>query len=129
MAEAAMNKQPEDTTPAQRAGQQAGGNDPQAEYGDDGSAGGWPPSGAHNGPAGEEEILAAIFDRLAEAASAHDGEPTGDTSGDELGSAPSGEVPAAGDRLPINSWHRLTGRPQIPAWPARLQGHHGRSSP
>jgi len=49
------------------------------------SAGGrWPPSGWHDRPGQEEEILAALFDRLAEAAAAHDGDAAGDVFG-ELG--------------------------------------------
>jgi hypothetical protein len=82
MTETAVTKQPEDTTHTQRAGQRAEDNGPQAEHRSDGTAGTWSPSGAHDGasreaddgPAGEEEGLATMFDRLAEAAAAHDGE-------------------------------------------------------
>jgi hypothetical protein len=67
-------KQPEDTTHTQRAGQRPEGNDPQTQYRNDRMAGTWSPSGLHDGLAGEEQILGAIFDRLAEAAAAHDDE-------------------------------------------------------
>jgi hypothetical protein len=42
------------------------------------AAGRWPPSGWHDRPDQDEEILAALFGRLAEAAAAHDGEAAGD---------------------------------------------------
>ena len=68
-------KQPENTTHTQRAGQRPEGSGGlQPEYRKDRIAGTWPPGGAHDGLTEEEEILAAFFDRLAEAAAARDHE-------------------------------------------------------
>jgi len=52
------------------------------EHRDDGTARGWSPSGPRDDPARESQSLATMFDRLAEAAAAHDGEAAGGMFGE-----------------------------------------------
>jgi hypothetical protein len=77
----AAAKWPEDPTGKRPAGQRAGRSNSRKEHRNDGSAGTWSPSRAP-GPAKEKDSLATMFDRLAEAAAAHDGEATGGIFGE-----------------------------------------------
>jgi hypothetical protein len=70
----AGKKQPGKTRPMRHAGQPFEGNDIGEQRGSGGVAGAWVPSCARASPAREKVGLAAMFDRLAEAAAAHDGE-------------------------------------------------------
>jgi hypothetical protein len=84
MADRAVKNQPGDTARRRRAGQQADGNDPQ-KCRSGGSARTWSPSRPQDGPARAKERLATMFDKLAEAAAAHDDEAAGGiTWGHEL---------------------------------------------
>lgn len=77
MADMTMNDQRSDAAGAPRGGPRAEGSHPRLEDRDDGTAGKWSPSAAHDNPAKKSESLATTFDRLAKAAAAHDGEATG----------------------------------------------------
>ena len=65
---------PEHITETPRAGQRAGNGQPHKERWPQGSAAGWVPSWARRSPPKEKASLATLFDRLAKAAAAHDGE-------------------------------------------------------
>jgi len=82
MADTGMKNQRRDATGAQRGGRRAEGSHPRMEDRDDGTARGWSPSAPHDDPAREKESLATMFDRLAEAAAAHDGEAAGGIFGE-----------------------------------------------
>ena len=78
MTDGAGRMRPGDITETPRAGQRAGNGQPHKERWPQGSAAGWVPSRARRGPPKEKASLSTLFDRLAKAACAHDGEvPTG----------------------------------------------------
>jgi hypothetical protein len=77
MADTTMKNQRRDAAGAQRGGPRVEGSHPRLEDRDDGTAGKWSPSAPHDNPAKESESLASMFDRLAKAAAAHDGEAAG----------------------------------------------------
>ena len=81
MADTTMENQRRDAAGAQRGGRRGVGSHPRPEDRDGGTAGGWSPSAPHDDPA-KKESLAIMFDRLAEAAAAHDGETTGGMFGE-----------------------------------------------
>lgn len=76
MADTSMKNQRRDAAGAQHDAPQAEDGHPRLENRDDGTAGKWSPSAPHDNPAKEPESLATMFDRLAKAAAAHDGETT-----------------------------------------------------
>jgi hypothetical protein len=76
MADTAMKNQRTDAAGAQLGGRQTEASHPRREDQDGGTAGKWTPSAPRDDLAREPKSLAAMFDRLAEAAAAHDGEAT-----------------------------------------------------
>jgi hypothetical protein len=98
MADTGMKDQRRDATGAQRGGRRAEGSPPRMADRDDGTARGWSPSAPRDDPARESQSLATMFDRLAEAAAAHDGKAAGGMFGEiELAAAAAGGAP--GQRL------------------------------
>jgi hypothetical protein len=88
MADTGMEDQRWDATGAQRGGRWAEGSPSWMEDRDDGAAGGWSPSAPRDEPTRGKGSLAAMFDRLAEAAASHDGEAAGEMFGEiELAAA------------------------------------------
>jgi hypothetical protein len=77
MADTGMKDQRRDAAGAQRGGRRAEGSHLRREDRDGGTARGWLPSAPRDDPARGKESLATMFDRLAEAAAAHDGEAAG----------------------------------------------------
>lgn len=73
VADTAMKNQRREAADAQSGGRQAEGSHPRMDDRDGGTARGWSPSAPRDDPP-RKESLAAMFDRLAEAAAAHDGE-------------------------------------------------------
>ena len=83
MADTSRKNQRRDAAGTQRGGRRAEGSYPRGEdRDDDGTAGKWSPSGPRDDLARESESLATMFDRLAEAAAAHDDEATGGMFGE-----------------------------------------------
>ena len=82
MADTTMQNQLGDAAGVQRGGRRAEDSHPRSEDRDGGTAAKWSPSAPHDNPAKEPESLATMFDRLAEAAAAHDGEATGGMFGE-----------------------------------------------
>ena len=82
MADTTMKNQQGDAAGAQCGGRRAEGSHPRLEDRDGGTARGWSPSARRDDPARESESLATMFDRLAEAAAAHDGEAAGGMFGE-----------------------------------------------
>ena len=74
MTDGAVNTRSEDTTHPPRGGQRAGNGQSHKEHRHQGSAGTWTPSRARHSLPRERPSLATMFDRLAKAAAAHDGE-------------------------------------------------------
>jgi hypothetical protein len=66
---------------AARAGQWARNGQPYKEHRHQGSAGTWTPSRARHSPPPEKASLATLFDRLAKAAAAHDGDAAAEIFG------------------------------------------------
>jgi hypothetical protein len=81
MADTTIKNQQRDVAGAHRGGRRAVNSHLRLEDRDGGSAGKWSPSAPHDDPA-RKESLATMFDRLAEAAAAHDGEMTGGMFGE-----------------------------------------------
>jgi hypothetical protein len=76
MADKAVKNQPGDTAHRRPAGQQADGNEPQ-KCRSGGSVRTWSPSRPQDAPERAKESPATMFDKLAAAAAAHDGEAAG----------------------------------------------------
>lgn len=78
MTDRAVEIRPQGTTHNPPAGQRAGNGQSHKERIVQGSAAAWVPSRARPGSPAKKASLAAVFDQLAKAAAAHDGEvPTG----------------------------------------------------
>jgi hypothetical protein len=73
---------PGDTSHTLRAGQRAGNGQPHKKHRPQGSAGTWTPSRARHSPPREKVSLVTLFDRLAEAAAAHDGDAAAEIFGE-----------------------------------------------
>jgi hypothetical protein len=82
MTDRAVKMRSANTTHTPRAGQRAGNGQAHKEHRHQGSARTWTPSRACNGTPTELESLAAMFDRLAKAAAAHDGDAAAGTFGE-----------------------------------------------
>jgi hypothetical protein len=82
MADTPMKNQRSDAAGAQHGAPRVEGSYLRLEDRGDGTAGKWSPSAPHDNPAKEPESLATMFDRLAQAAAAHDGEATGGMFGE-----------------------------------------------
>lgn len=74
MTDGAVNIRPGDTTHGPRTGQRAGNGQKHKEHQRQETEGPWTPSRARHGSPKEKPSMAAMFDRLAKAAAAHDGE-------------------------------------------------------
>lgn len=74
MTDRAVRIRPEDTTHAPCARQRAGNGQPHKEHRRQEAEGTWTPGRARHGPPKEKASIATMFDRLAKAAAAHDGE-------------------------------------------------------
>jgi hypothetical protein len=74
MTDGAVRMRPRDATHASRDSQRTGNRQRHKEHRHQEPEGTWTPGRARHGPPREEASLATMFDRLAEAAAAHDGE-------------------------------------------------------
>ncbi len=81
-AEMAGKKQSGATSHMRHTGQRIKGNDIGEKHRSGGAAGTWAPSCARDSAAREKVSLAAMFDRLAKAAAAHDGDTAAGTFGE-----------------------------------------------
>jgi hypothetical protein len=82
MTDGAGRMRPGDTIDRPRAGQRAGNGQPHKECWPQGLAGEWVPSRARRSPSREKVSLPTLFDRLAKAAAAHDGEASTEIFGE-----------------------------------------------
>jgi hypothetical protein len=71
-----------DTSHTPRAGQRAGNGQLHKDYRPQDSAGIWTPSRALHSPPSEKASLVTLFDRLATAAAAHDGDAAAEIFGE-----------------------------------------------